>query len=144
MTRIIHTLSGLLLATTALAAPNFALAQTETEQPEATTVDEIVVLGRYIPEPMRETSEISAFVTAEDLVRTGDANAAEALTRVTGLTIAEDRFVYVRGLGERYSAARLNGSPLPSPEPLQRVVPLDLFPSSILRSVAVQKTYSPN
>ncbi|MFT4956688.1 MAG: hypothetical protein ACI8U3_003101, partial [Brevundimonas sp.] len=64
MTRIIHTLSGLLLATTALAAPNFALAQAaETEQPEATTVDEIVVLGRYIPEPMRETSEISAFVT---------------------------------------------------------------------------------
>ncbi|MEH6664937.1 MAG: TonB-dependent receptor [Brevundimonas sp.] len=145
MTRIIHTLSGLLLATTALAAPHAALAQTaETAPPEATTVEEIVVLGRYIPEPMRETSEISAFVTAEDLVRTGDANAAEALTRVTGLTIAEDRFVYVRGLGERYSAARLNGSPLPSPEPLQRVVPLDLFPSSILRSVAVQKTYSPN
>ncbi len=145
MTRIIHTLSGLLLATTALAAPHVALAQVaETEQPEVTSVEEIVVLGRYIPEPMRATSEIAAFVTAEDLQRTGDANAAEALTRVAGLTIAEDRFVYVRGLGERYSAARLNGSPLPSPEPLQRVVPLDLFPASVLRSVAVQKTYSAN
>lgn len=145
MTRIIHTLSGLLLATTALAAPHVALAQTaEAEQPEVTSVEEIVVLGRYIPEPMRATSEISAFVTAEDLQRTGDSSAADALVRVAGLTVAENRFVYVRGLGERYSAARLNGSPLPSPEPLQRVVPLDLFPASILRSVAVQKTYSPN
>lgn len=157
MTRIIHPLSGLLLATTALAAPHLAFAQSPAapaaaaaaaaqnpDDQEVATVDEIVVLGRFIPEPMRATSEISAFVTAEDLQRTGDANAAEALTRVTGLTIAENRFVYVRGLGERYSAARLNGSPLPSPEPLQRVVPLDLFPSSILRSVAVQKTYSVN
>jgi outer membrane receptor protein involved in Fe transport len=50
----------------------------------------------------------------------------------------------VRGLGERYSSALLNGSPLPSPEPLQRVVPLDLFPSSILANVLVQKTYSAN
>ena len=57
MTRIIHTLSGLLLATTALAAPNFALAQTETEQPEATTVDEIVVLGRSIKHNNLDTSQ---------------------------------------------------------------------------------------
>ncbi|MFN3537206.1 MAG: TonB-dependent receptor plug domain-containing protein, partial [Brevundimonas sp.] len=111
MTRIIHTLSGLLLATTALAAPHVALSQTvETEQPDVTSVEEIVVLGRYIPEPMRATSEISAFVTAEDLQRTGDSTAADALVRVAGLTVAENRFVYVRGLGERYSAARLNGS----------------------------------
>jgi len=48
----------------------------------------------------------------------------------------------VRGLGERYSSALLNGSPLPSPEPLQRVVPLDLFPSNVLERITVQKTYS--
>ncbi|MGQ2973959.1 MAG: hypothetical protein ACT6QM_15710, partial [Brevundimonas mediterranea] len=41
-------------------------------------------------------------------------------------------------------SALLNGSPLPSPEPLQRVVPLDLFPSSILSGVTVQKSYSAN
>jgi TonB-dependent receptor len=61
---------------------------------------------------------------------------------VTGLSLVQDRFVYVRGLGERYSAALMNGSPLPSPEPLQRVVPLDLFPNNVLSSVVVQKTYS--
>ena len=147
------TLSGLLLASTALIAPGVAMAQqqdpvpaevpAQDPQPES-QVDEIVVLGRYIPEPLRETSEVAAFVTQEDLQRTGDDDAAAALTRVTGLSIVEGRFIYVRGLGERYSSALLNGSPLPSPEPLQRVVPLDLFPSSVLEGVTVQKTYSAN
>ncbi len=156
------TLTGILLATSALIAPGFALAQDavpptaqtpaaqaqdvepQVEPEPETTVDEIVVLGRFIPEPNRESSEVAAFLTSEDLERTGDSNAAAALTRVTGLSIVEGRFIYVRGLGERYSSALLNGSPLPSPEPLQRVVPLDLFPSNILESVTVQKTYSAN
>lgn len=151
------TLTGVLLATSALIAPGAAFAQTppaptaqtpavqaEPQSDEPTEVDEIVVLGRYIPQPNRESAEVAAFLTAEDLERTGDSNAAQALTRVTGLTVVEGRFIYVRGLGERYSSALLNGSPLPSPEPLQRVVPLDLFPSGILDSVTVQKTYSAN
>ena len=143
------TLTGVLLATSALIAPGLAHAQTApVEQTPAeqaqddTQLDEIVVLGRYIPEPNRESPEVAAFLTSEDLQRTGDSNAAAALTRVTGLTVVEGRFIYVRGLGERYSSALLNGSPLPSPEPLQRVVPLDLFPSNILEGVTVQKTYS--
>ena len=139
------TLTGLLLATSALIAPGAAYAQIQTALPgpdPTTEVDEVVVLGRHIPEPNRESSEVAAFLTAEDLERTGDSSAAAALTRVTGLTIVEGRFIYVRGLGERYSSALLNGSPLPSPEPLQRVVPLDLFPASILESVTVQKSYS--
>ncbi|MDI1282404.1 TonB-dependent receptor [Brevundimonas sp.] len=149
------TLSGVLLASSALIAPATAMAQTQTQPQDAvpaaeapidqtSTVDEVVVLGRYIPEPNRESSEVAAFLTNEDLQRTGDSNAAAALTRVTGLSVVEGRFVYVRGLGERYSSALLNGSPLPSPEPLQRVVPLDLFPSSILDGVTVQKTWSAN
>lgn len=139
MLNILRPLTGLLLASTALMAPSVLFAQ-EAE----TEVEEIVVRGKFIPEVMRETSEVASIVTAKDLVRQGDDNAATALTRLAGLSLVSGRFVYVRGLGERYSSAQLNGSPLPSPEPLQRVVPLDLFPSSILASVNVQKTYSPN
>ena len=153
------TLSGVLLATSAMIAPGLAYAQTppvqpapqastdqdpavQDEPPLADELDEVVVLGRYIPEPNRASAEVAAFLTSEDLERTGDSSAAGALARVTGLTVVEGRFIYVRGLGERYSSALLNGSPLPSPEPLQRVVPLDLFPASILESVTVQKSYS--
>ena len=48
------------------------------------------------------------------------------------------------GSGDRYSLALLNGSPLPSPEPLRRVVPLDIFPTSVIASALVQKSYSVN
>ncbi len=145
MKRLSLTLTGVLLATSALIAPGLAFAQAPAPQSEPDVeVEELIVLGANIPEPNRESSEVGAFLTVEDLQRTGDPSAADALTRVTGLTVVEGRFIYVRGLGERYSSALLNGSPLPSPEPLQRVVPLDLFPSNILESVTVQKTYSAN
>ena len=81
---------------------------------------------------------------AADIARTGEGNIAGALGRVTGLSVVGNGFVYVRGLGDRYSLALLNGSPLPSPEPLKRVVPLDIFPSSIIASSLVQKSYSAN
>lgn len=154
MTRYRISLSALLFATTAFTnvqahgqeasqPSNPPAAQTETPDAAAEESGDVIrVLGSYIPEPLQETSEVAQFLSNLDLERQGDSNAAEALTRVTGLSIAEGKFVYVRGLGERYSSAILNGSPLPSPEPLQRVVPLDLFPSSILQGVMVQKSYS--
>lgn len=128
-----------LLISTMLSAPTFTAAQ-----PPAEPVDEIVVVGRNIPDPQRNTSEVVSVLTADDLARTGDDNAALALTRLSGLSLVGGRFVYVRGLGDRYSSALLNGAPLPSPEPLRRQVPLDLFPSNILAGATVQKTFSPN
>jgi outer membrane receptor protein involved in Fe transport len=138
--------SHALLLTPLFLSPSIAMAQ-ETPQPPAQEGDDsnvVVVLGEFIPEPMRETSEVAAFLSSEDLSRTGDDTAALALTRLTGLSVTQGRFVYVRGLGDRYSSALLNGSPLPSPEPLRRQVPLDLFPSNILSGATVQKTFSPN
>lgn len=156
--------TGLFLAISALLAPKLVLAQdvatqapngqaaaaqsgpTEAELDaianQPSVLDQVEVVGEYIPQPLLETSEVVSVLTAEDFKRSGDGNAAEALSRVSGLSLVGGRFVYVRGLGERYSAAVLNGSALPSPEPLQRVVPLDLFPSSVIDNVVVQKTYS--
>lgn len=136
---------SMLLLSTMLVAPTAAYAQAD--QPAADTssvTDEIVVLGRNIPDPQRTTSQVASFLSRDDLARTGDANAALALTRLSGLSVVGGKFAFVRGLGDRYSAARLNGSLLPSPEPLRRTVPLDLFPSSVLEGATVQKTYSPN
>lgn len=136
--------SSLCLAVAAALAPP-AWAQATTDQAasgQAVQLDSVQVRGEFIPEPMQQTAEVASFVTREDLQRTGDSDAAQALTRVSGLSLVGEKFVYVRGLGERYSSALFNGSPLPSPEPLQRVVPLDLFPSEVLQSVTVQKTYS--
>ena len=75
-------------------------------------------------------------LSSEDIARTGEGDIAGALQRVTGLSVVGNGFVFVRGLGDRYSLALLNGSPLPSPEPLRRVVPLDIFPTSVIASLA--------
>ncbi|NQY38883.1 MAG: TonB-dependent receptor [Henriciella sp.] len=135
-----------MLSTAALAiVPAIAQEETEpTESVEERTLQTVVVRGAFIPAPQRETSQVASFLSEEDLIRQGDANAALALTRVSGLSVVSDKFAFVRGLGDRYSSALLNGSPLPSPEPLRRTVPLDLFPSNILGGAAVQKTYSAN
>lgn len=92
----------------------------------------------------RNSSAVGDVLGAEQMARSGDSSAASALTRVTGLTLVGGRYVYVRGLGERYSSVLLNGATLPSPEPARRVVPLDMFPAGILESVVIQKSYSPD
>ncbi|MEZ4236123.1 MAG: outer membrane beta-barrel protein [Myxococcota bacterium] len=92
----------------------------------------------------RESTAVAEVIGAEQMARSGDSQASVALSRVTGLTIVDGRFVYVRGLGDRYSSTLLNLSTLPSPEPERRVVPLDLFPTGLLESVTVLKTWSPD
>lgn len=105
---------------------------------------DIVVTGRNIPNVVRATPQVVSVLSAADIARTGEGDIAGALQRVTGLSIVGEGLVYVRGLGDRYSLSLLNGSPLPSPDPLRRVVPLDIFPSSLIASGLVQKSYSPN
>ena len=106
-------------------------------------LEELVVSGIFIPDEKRSTSEISNLISSSEMSEAGDSNIADALKRVTGLSLVKGKYVYVRGLGDRYSSALLDGSSIASPEPLSRVVPLDLFPTNVLESVLVQKTYSP-
>ncbi|HEX8413961.1 MAG TPA: TonB-dependent receptor [Sphingomicrobium sp.] len=105
---------------------------------------DVIVTGRRDPNITRSAPQVVTVLTTAEIARTGEGNIAGALGRVTGLSVVGNGYVYVRGLGDRYSLALLNGSPLPSPEPLKRVVPLDLFPSGIIASSLVQKSYSAN
>ncbi len=106
--------------------------------------DTIVVTGSRIPNIIRATPSVVSVLSQADIARSGEGDIAGALKRVTGLSLVGGKYVYVRGLGERYSLALLNGLPIPSPEPLKRVVPLDIFPTDILASTLVQKSYSVN
>jgi TonB-dependent receptor len=64
------------------------------------------------------------------------------MSRVTGMSLVDNQYVFVRGLGERYSNTTLAGSTIPTTEPDKKVVPLDLFPSGLIDSVQVAKSYS--
>ena len=113
-----------------------------TAQQQAPLIEEISVIGQFVPDEKRGTDQIANVVGTEQFTRSGDSNIAESLKRVSGLSTVSGKYVYVRGLGERYATTLLNGAILPSPEPINRVVPMDLFPTAILESVLVQKTYS--
>ncbi len=81
---------------------------------------------------------------SQDMKKNADTDAAAAMSRVTGLSVVDNQYVFVRGLGERYSNTTLSGSTLPTTEPDKKVVPLDLFPAGLLDSVQVSKSYSPD
>lgn len=138
MKKLSQTALGVLLGSTTILVAPAALAQTPAEP-----ADEIVVRGARIPDEKRATSEISSLLDEASFQRTGDSDIGAALRRVTGLSLSQGKFAIVRGLNERYSSVTLDGSPLPSPEPLRRVIPLDIVPTSILAGSLVQKTYSP-
>ncbi len=92
----------------------------------------------------RQAAVVSDSISAEEIRKTPDSSAASVVERLTGVSLVGDKYVFVRGLGERYSGTTINGSALPTTETEKRVVPLDLFPAKLLDSVNVVKTYTPD
>ncbi|MCC6989560.1 MAG: TonB-dependent receptor, partial [Acidobacteria bacterium] len=92
----------------------------------------------------KQAAIITDNLGATEMKSNGDSDAASAMTRITGLSVVDNQFVFVRGLGERYSNTTLSGAVLPTTEPDKKVVPLDLFPAGLLDSIQVNKSYSPD
>lgn len=123
----------------------------EEDGAEDVAIEEVVVTANRLKgsatavlEERKQQAFVADILGAEQISRTGDGDAASALRRVTGLTLVDGKFIYVRGLGERYSSTQLNGAMVPSPDPTRNVIPLDLFPAAIIESLSVQKSYSPS
>jgi hypothetical protein len=112
------------------------------------TVDVVMKLDTSSLEGQMMTRAKSAFagdgVGRAEVAKSNDRTAAEAAKRVVGATVEGSRFLYVRGLGERYTNALLDGAPLPSPEPDRQAVPLDLFPSQIIDNLTIVKSFTPD
>jgi outer membrane receptor protein involved in Fe transport len=92
----------------------------------------------------KKSATVSDAVSAQDIAKTPDRSAADAVKRVVGATVIGNRFVFVRGLGDRYTNSLLNGTPLPSPEPDIQAIPLDIFPVGVLSDLTVIKTFTPD
>lgn len=91
-----------------------------------------------------KAAALSDNLGAEMIKKSPDSDAAEVVARVPAVTVKDDKFIFVRGLGERYSSALLDGSRLPSTDPNKRVVSLDLFPADFIQSLSVIKSYTPD
>lgn len=121
------------------------------EEDDSQAMEEVVVkasrlkgTASAVMQERKNQAFVADILGSEQISRTGDSDAAAALRRVTGITLVDGKFIYVRGLGERFSSTQLNGAAVPSPDPTRTVIPLDLFPSSIIESLSVQKSYSPS
>ncbi len=140
-----RTVEGVIIAKDEAASLDFSL------PPAGLELAEFVVLVPFIEgsisavldERLRSAS-VSEVLGAEQMSRAGDSDAGSALARVTGLTLVGGEFIFVRGLGERYSATLLNRASVPSPDPSRKVVPMSLFPTGVIESIRVQKSYSPD
>jgi len=118
---------------------------------EAAEADEIVVEaelstateGALLTE-RKKSLAVSDGISAEFIKKTPDSDAGDAIKRTTGVSVVGGKYVFVRGLGERYSNTQLNGVNVPSPEPEKKVVPMDIIPAGLIENIVTIKTFLPD
>lgn len=87
--------------------------------------------------------EVSETVGQDEIKKTTQSDASDVAAALPGVSVVND-FVFVRGLGERYSQTLVNGQSVPSPEPDKKAVPLSLYPANLIGDLNVTKTYRPS
>jgi TonB-dependent receptor len=92
----------------------------------------------------REASNSTDGMTKEQMKATGDATAGDAVSRVPGVSVQGGKYVFVRGLGDRYTKTILNGVEIPGLDPDRNSVQLDIFPTALIDNITVYKTFTPN
>ena len=119
--------------------------------PEAVGMDEVVVEARAVRNSegallraRQKAAAVSDAISAEAIGRSGSSTAADAMKKVTGVSVVNGKYVYVRGLGDRYVSTQLNGTNLPSADPDRNSVQLDLFPANLLDNIVTSKTFTPD
>jgi len=120
--------------------------------PEAYQLDgDVVVEARAIRnneatllKDRQRSNAVSDAISAEAISRSGSGDAAAAMSKVTGASVVGGRYVYIRGLGDRYTSTTLNGSSLPSSDPDRKAFQLDMFPSALLENIVTLKTFTPD
>lgn len=111
-------------------------------------LDEVVVTARRnmeserVLQAERQQSTIAIEnLGAKKMSIKGISNVQEGVKKITGISIAPAGQLIVRGLGDRYSITTLNGVPIASPNPDNKLIPLDLFPASTVQNITVSKVY---
>ncbi len=119
--------------------------------PESLSYGELVVTADIIAGSeaglLRERARsiaVSDAISSEMISRSGSGDAAAAMSKVTGASVVGGRYVYIRGLGDRYANTTLNGSTLPSADPDRKAFQLDLFPAALLDNIVTLKTFTPD
>ena len=79
-------------------------------------------------------------LSAQSIKSSGASNIASAVKNVPGVSIQGGKYVYVRGLGDRYTKSILNGVDIPGLDPDRNTIQMDIFPTNILDNIIVVKS----
>lgn len=119
--------------------------------PDVSQLNEVVISATAMRDTesgittfQRKSANLLDGVSNQTFKNTGDRDLAAAIGRVTGVSVQNGKFVYVRGLGDRYTRTTLNGMTIPGLDPDRNDVQMDIFPTSVLENVIIYKTFSPN
>ncbi len=121
------------------------------EEATANTLNQVTITGSFKQESLgalyaqqKNSSVISDGISSDQIKKSPDKNTSEALRRVSGATIQDNKFVIVRGLSDRYNTATLDNSTLPSTEPNRKAFSFDIVPSSLVDKITISKTATPD
>lgn len=118
---------------------------------DAATTEEVIVTAKAVKETgaalLKERQKAAAFsdaIGAQEIAKSGGSDAADAVKKITGATVVGGKHVFVRGMGNRYAKTQLNGASMPSADPDQRSVHLDMFGSGMIENITTVKTATPD
>jgi TonB-dependent receptor len=98
----------------------------------------------YVVNLQKKSAGMLNTLSKKQMSITGSSNAADAVKNVSGVNVQGGKYVYVRGLSDRYSLVTLNGIALPSLDPNKNSVQMDLIPSNVIDNILVFKTFTPD
>ncbi len=118
---------------------------------EAYQTEEVVITARMILDNdaallknRQKSITVSDAIGSDMIKQSGSDNAGDALKKVVGTSVVDGKYVFVRGLGDRYSSTQLNGAELPSTDPNRKSFQMDLIPSNLLDNIVTLKTFTPD
>ncbi len=120
-----------------------------TLKPVATQIEEVVIAAEMIKSTegalltiQKNSLNIVDGVSAELISKNNSSDGTDILSRMTGITISDGKYAFVRGIGDRYNNTMLNGAGLPSTDPEKKSFSYDLFPASLIENVLTSKTFT--
>jgi TonB-dependent receptor len=127
-------------------------AKPDDDSSEETMLEEETIIGEYQGDSQGDfnlslsvdSPVLASSMDREEFTKTGVSDAGEAVSKISGANIVDGKYAVVRGLADRYVTTTFNGAQIASADPSRKAVQLDLFPTSAIEALKVDKTYSPH
>lgn len=118
---------------------------------ESEVLAEVVVTAKQIKNTeaailtiQRKSVNLLDGISSQTFRKIGDSDAGSAIKRVTGVSVQGGKYVFVRGLGDRYTKSILNGMDIPGLDPDRNTLQMDIFPTNLIDNILVVKSFTPD